>query len=45
MKIINKTTEKSLIDQFIIDLKKDYLIKKKQNLILKSQSLILNRNQ
>jgi len=31
MKIINKRSEKSLIDQFIIDLKKDYLRKKKQN--------------
>ena len=31
MKIINKKSEKSLIDQFIIDLKKDYLRKKKQN--------------
>ena len=31
MKIINKKSEKSLIDQFISDLKKDYLRKKKQN--------------
>ena len=31
MKIVNKKSEKSLIDQFIIDLKKDYLRKKKQN--------------
>ena len=31
MKIINKRSEKSLIDQFIIDLKKYYLRKKKQN--------------
>ena len=31
MKIINKKSEKSLIDQFIRDFKKDYLIKKKQN--------------
>ena len=31
MKIINKKTEKSLIDQFIKDLKKDCLRKKKQN--------------
>ncbi len=30
MKIINKKSEKSLIDQFIKDFKKDYLIKKKQ---------------
>ena len=29
MKIINKKSEKSLIDQFISDLKKDYLRKKK----------------
>jgi 6-phosphogluconolactonase len=31
MKIINKKSEKSLIDQFISDLKKDYLRKKNQN--------------
>ena len=31
MKIINKKSEKSLIDQFIRDFKKDYLRKKKQN--------------
>ena len=31
MKIINKKSEKSLIDQFIDDLKKDYLKKKKLN--------------
>jgi 6-phosphogluconolactonase len=31
MKIINKKSEKSLIDQFISDLKKDCLRKKKQN--------------
>ena len=31
MKIINKKSEKSLIDQFIRDFKKDYLKKKKQN--------------
>ena len=31
MKIINKKSEKSLIDQFIYNLKKDYLRKKKQN--------------
>ena len=31
MKIINKKSEKSLIDQFISDLKKDYLRKKKHN--------------
>ena len=31
MKIINKRSEKSLIDQFINNLKKDYLSKKKQN--------------
>ena len=31
MKIINKKSEKSLIDQFIGDFKKDYLRKKKQN--------------
>jgi len=31
MKIINKKSEKSLIDQFIYDLKKDYLKKKKLN--------------
>ena len=31
MKIINKKSEKSLIDQFINDLKKDYLKKKKLN--------------
>ena len=31
MKIINKKSEKSLIDQFIKDLKKDYLRKKKRN--------------
>ena len=31
MKIINKKSEKSLIDQFIINLKKDFLVKKKQN--------------
>ena len=31
MKIINKKSEKSLIDQFISDLKKDYLRKKKLN--------------
>ncbi len=31
MKIINKKSEKSLIDQFIINLKKDYSRKKKQN--------------
>ena len=31
MIIINKKSEKSLIDQFINDLKKDYLRKKKQN--------------
>ena len=31
MKIINKKSEKSLIDQFICDFKKDYLRKKKQN--------------
>ncbi len=31
MKIINKKSEKSLIDQFIRDLKKDYLRKKKHN--------------
>ena len=30
MKIINKKSEKSLIDQFIRDFKKDYLRKKKQ---------------
>ena len=30
MKIINKKSEKSLIDQFIKDFKKEYLIKKKQ---------------
>ena len=29
MKIINKKSEKSLIDQFIKDFKKDYLRKKK----------------
>ena len=31
MKIINKKSEKSLIDQFISNLKKDFLRKKKQN--------------
>ena len=31
MKIINKKSEKSLIDQFISDFKKDYLRRKKQN--------------
>ena len=31
MKIINKKSEKSLIDQFISNLKKDFLKKKKQN--------------
>ena len=31
MKIINKKSEKSLIDQFINDLKRDYFKKKKQN--------------
>ena len=31
MKIINKKSEKSLIDHFIINLKKDFLRKKKQN--------------
>ena len=31
MKIINKKSEKSLIDQFISNLKKDYFKKKKQN--------------
>ena len=31
MKIINKKSEKSLIDQFITNLKKDYFRKKKQN--------------
>ena len=31
MKIINKKSEKSLIEQFIINLKKDYLKKKKRN--------------
>ena len=31
MKIINKRSEKSLIDQFISDLKRDYFRKKKQN--------------
>jgi 6-phosphogluconolactonase len=31
MKIINKKSEKSLIDQFILDFKKHYLRKKKQN--------------
>ena len=31
MKIINKKSEKSLIDQFIRDFKKDYLRRKKQN--------------
>ena len=31
MKIINKKSEKSLIDQFIYNLEKDYLRKKKQN--------------
>ena len=30
MKIINKKSEKSLIDQFICNLKKDFLRKKKQ---------------
>ena len=30
MKIINKKSEKSLIDQFIINLKKDFSRKKKQ---------------
>lgn len=38
MKIINKKSEKSLIDQFIKDLKKDCLRKKKQN---KRFSLVL----
>ena len=31
MKIINKKSEKSLIDEFIRQFKKDYLRKKKQN--------------
>ena len=31
MRIINKKSEKSLIDQFISNLKKDFLRKKKQN--------------
>ena len=31
MKIINKRSEKSLIDEFIDNFKKDYLRKKKQN--------------
>ena len=31
MKIINKKREKSLIDQFVINLKKDFLMRKKQN--------------
>ena len=31
MKIVNKKSEKSLINQFIRDFKKDYLRKKKQN--------------
>ena len=31
MKIINKKSEKSLINQFIINLRKDFLKKKKHN--------------
>ena len=42
MKIINKKSEKSLIDQFISDLKKDFLRKKKLN---KRFSLVLTGGQ
>tara|TARA_Y100001958_G_C21073316_1_gene432083 strand:- start:137 stop:802 length:666 start_codon:yes stop_codon:yes gene_type:complete len=42
MKIINKKSEKSLIDQFISDLKKDFLRKKKLN---KRFSLVLSGGQ
>jgi len=42
MKIINKKSEKSLINQFISDLKKDFLRKKKLN---KRFSLVLTGGQ